>query len=228
MVVIHGSAISSGLLLADSQPVASDNPTATLWVTCRHEKICICNTRSCKSIFVIYSPLTSVNTNYRVSKFNWKCLCWFRITISPLWLCSYCNVSPTQNVVWSYTRYSSQCYIGAIAIPSTSSWTTTKQQCWTNKNVEYQWENGFIVWDYSPLWLESNGNPMSWIITAASKKRTWILVFSFQSPNFSSKCWSTCRLWHLQNRVHGIWKRYWENNRRNRSSPLFNSQVKLQ
>ena len=153
MVVIHGSAISSGLLLADSQPVASDNPTATLWVTCRHEKICICNTRSCKSIFVIYSPLTSVNTNYRVSKFNWKCLCWFRITISP-------------------------------------------------------------------LWLESNGNPMSWIITAASKKRTWILVFSFQSPNFSSKCWSTCRLWHLQNRVHGIWKRYWENNRRNRSSPL--------
>ena len=67
------------------------------------------------------------------------------------WLCSYCNVSPTQNVVWSYTRYSSQCYIGAIAIPSTSSWTTTKQQCWTNKNVEYQWENGFIVWDYSPL-----------------------------------------------------------------------------
>lgn len=156
MVVIHGSAISSGLLLADSQPVASDNPTATLWVTCRHEKICICNTRSCKSIFVIYSPLTSVNTNYRVSKFNWKCLCWFRITISPLWLCSYCNVSPTQNVVWSYTRYSSQCYIGAIAIPSTSSWTTTKQQCWTNKNVEYQWENGFIVWDYSPLWLSAN------------------------------------------------------------------------
>ena len=73
----------------------------------------------------------------------------------------------------------------------------------------------------SPLWLESNGNPMSWIITAASKKRTWILVFSFQSPNFSSKCWSTCRLWHLQNRVHGIWKRYWENNRRNRSSPLW-------
>lgn len=71
--------------------------------------------------------------------------------ISPLWLCSYCNVSPTQNVVWSYTRYSSQCCIGAIAIPSTSSWTTTKQQCWTNKNVEYQWENGFIVWDYSPL-----------------------------------------------------------------------------
>ena len=70
---------------------------------------------------------------------------------SPLWLCSYCNVSPTQNVVWSYTRYSSQCCIGAIAIPSTSSWTTTKQQCWTNKNVEYQWENGFIVWDYSPL-----------------------------------------------------------------------------
>ena len=77
--------------------------------------------------------------------------CW--IWISPLWLCSYCNVSPTQNVVWSYTRYSSQCCIGAIAIPSTSSWTTTKQQCWTNKNVEYQWENGFIVWDYSPLLL---------------------------------------------------------------------------
>jgi hypothetical protein len=42
-------------------------------------------------------------------------------TSSPLWLCSYCNVSPTQNVVWSYTRYSSQCCIGAIAIPSTSS-----------------------------------------------------------------------------------------------------------
>lgn len=151
MAVIHGLVVSFGLLLADSQPVTSYNPTATLWVTCRHEKICICNTRCCKSIFVIYSPLTSVNTNYRVSKFNWKCLCWFRISISPLWLCSYCNVSPTQNVVWSYTRYSSQCCIGAIAIPSTSSWTTTKQQCWTNKNVEYQWENGFIVWDYSPL-----------------------------------------------------------------------------
>lgn len=80
----------------------------------------------------------------------------------------------------------------------------------------------------SPLWLESNGNPMSWIITAASKKRTWILVFSFQSPNFSSKCWSTCRLWHLQNRVHGIWKRYWENNRRNRSSPLWLSNTDSQ
>lgn len=85
MAVIHGLVVSFGLLLADSQPVTSYNPTATLWVTCRHEKICICNTRCCKSIFVIYSPLTSVNTNYRVSKFNWKCLCWFRITISPLY-----------------------------------------------------------------------------------------------------------------------------------------------
>ena len=167
MAAIHGLVVSFGWLLADSQPVTSYNPTATLWVTCRHEKICICNTRCCKCIFVVYRSLTPINSNHSIGIFKRKCLCWFRITISPLWLCSYCNVSPTQNVVWSYTRYSSQCCIGAIAIPSTSSWTTTKQQCWTNKNVEYQWENGFIVWDYSPLWLTAYAN--TWNITAPYK-----------------------------------------------------------
>lgn len=98
-----------------------------------------------------------------------------RLTVSPkifphCWLCSYCNVSPTQNVVWSYTRYSSQCCIGAIAIPSTSSWTTTKQQCWTNKNVEYQWENGFIVWDYSPLF-----------------KSQWLCISTLADPDATSE-----------------------------------------
>lgn len=96
------------------------------------------------------------------------------------WLCSYCNVSPTQNVVWSYTRYSSQCCIGAIAIPSTSSWTTTKQQCWTNKNVEYQWENGFIVWDYSPLWLAPNYNPVN-IIRLGYIRSIWLICTSCNS-----------------------------------------------
>lgn len=60
------------------------------------------------------------NSPYRIERYR-ECYIVFANTISPLWLGSYCNVSPIQNVVWSYTRYSSQCCIGAIAIPSTSS-----------------------------------------------------------------------------------------------------------
>lgn len=120
----------------------------------------------------------------RFLKRDWQIIsyriCTMNCLISPLWLCSYCNVSPTQNVVWSYTRYSSQCCIGAIAIPSTSSWTTTKQQCWTNKNVEYQWENGFIVWDYSPLWLAPNYNPVN-IIRLGYIRSIWLICTSCNS-----------------------------------------------
>lgn len=119
MAVIHGLVVSFGLLLADSQPVTSYNPTATLWVTCRHEKICICNTRCCKSIFVIYSPLTSVNTNYRVSKFNWKCLCWFRITISPLLLCrtdSNPSIAASTSIANIETIFSKSSYIKSAPI----------------------------------------------------------------------------------------------------------------
>ena len=75
MAVIRGLAVLSGLLLADSHPVTTNNPTVTLCVTCRHEKITVCNARCSKGIFIVYGSLTSVNTNYRVSKFNWKCLC---------------------------------------------------------------------------------------------------------------------------------------------------------
>ena len=126
--------------------------------------------------------------------------------------------------VHSFTWYAIKSICGIWGTTVIGAWKYTKRLSKRNgKGHIYFWNTCDYI---SPLWLESNGNPMSWIITAASKKRTWILIFSFQSPNFSSKCWSTCRLWHLQNRVHGIWKRYWENNRRKRSSPLFNGRLR--
>lgn len=77
-----------------------------------------------REIMIIVTIVRTVsiakNSPYRIERYR-ECYIVFANTISPLWLCSYCNVSPTQNVVWSYTRYSSQCCIGAIAIPSTSS-----------------------------------------------------------------------------------------------------------
>lgn len=145
--------------------------------------------------------------------------CW--IWISPLWLCSYCNVSPTQNVVWSYTRYSSQCCIGAIAIPSTSSWTTTKQQCWTNKNVEYQWENGFIVWDYSPLWLcRTDSNPSIAASTSIANIETIFSKSSYiKSAPICIGCASSC-LRDRKNIVNNV-KSYRESNCISTSSPLW-------
>lgn len=71
-------------------------------------------------VTIVRTVSIAKNSPYRIERYR-ECYIVFANTISPLWLCSYCNVSPTQNVVWSYTRYSSQCCIGAIAIPSTSS-----------------------------------------------------------------------------------------------------------
>ena len=87
MAVIRGLAVLSGLLLADSHPVTTNNPTVTLCVTCRHEKITVCNARCSKGIFIVYGSLTPIYSNYSVRIFNRKCLCRFGIAISPLWLC---------------------------------------------------------------------------------------------------------------------------------------------
>lgn len=156
MAVIHGLVVSFGFLLADSQPVTSYNPTATLWVTCRHEKICICNTRCCKSIFVIYSPLTSVNTNYRVSKFNWKCLCWFRISISPLLLC-YAKSTPVFSTAATrcsniHTWYRN--IINCICFTRTSIVANTRNCCkyiWKFEGKSYIWSTCIV--SKSPLLL---------------------------------------------------------------------------
>ena len=86
MAVIRGLAVLSGLLLADSQPVTSNNPTVPLCVTCRHEKISVCNARCRKGIFIVYGSLTPIYSNYSFRIFNRKCLCRFGIAISPLWL----------------------------------------------------------------------------------------------------------------------------------------------
>lgn len=84
MAVIRGLAVLSGLLLADSQPVTSNNPTVPLCVTCRHEKISVCNARCRKGIFIVYGSLTPIYSNYSFRIFNRKCLCRFGIAISPL------------------------------------------------------------------------------------------------------------------------------------------------
>ena len=128
-------------------------------------------------VTIVRTVSIAKNSPYRIERYR-ECYIVFANTISPLWLCSYCNVSPTQNVVWSYTRYSSQCCIGAIAIPSTSSWTTTKQQCWTNKNVEYQWENGFIVWDYSPLFIQPRVRYKGYHRNSCSNNQKRLLLMS--------------------------------------------------
>ena len=160
MAVIHGLVVSFSLLLADSQPVTSYNPTATLWVTCRHEKICICNTRCCKSIFVIYSPLTSVNTNYRVSKFNWKCLCWFRISISPLLLC-YAKSTPVFSTAATrcsniHTWYRN--IINCICFTRTSIVANTRNCCkyiWKFEGKSYIWSTCIV--SKSPLFTRPQG-----------------------------------------------------------------------
>lgn len=86
MAVIRGLAVLSGLLLADSQPVTSNNPTVPLCVTCRHEKISVCNARCRKGIFIVYGSLTPIYSNYSFRIFNRKCLCRFGIAISPLFI----------------------------------------------------------------------------------------------------------------------------------------------
>ena len=108
MAVIRGLAVLSGLLLADSHPVTTNNPTVTLCVTCRHEKITVCNARCSKGIFIVYGSLTPIYSNYSVRIFNRKCLCRFGIAISPLWLMTKCQEKSFIGFM-SYVTSSTRC-----------------------------------------------------------------------------------------------------------------------